>query len=362
MQIDLFPAGVGTLTAMLILVALCGAADGAAQGALFGEAASLDPRYTQALVAGTAISGISVSLLRIITKAFVPGTPQGLRASADLYFLIAAATCLACILIYTTILPRLNRARYHSPTIIVHISDGEEEEESSRWLRDPEQMSDSVLNDNRAAGGDRNTSKDRSNLPTVDSTSDLIPEEERDLINSERSGLVHFEQCSTPQPPSYLAVAWEVSYLVAALVVIYLVTLSIFPGVLAEDVASIRLGSWYPVILMAVFNAADCIGKWLPAIPGLQMRNEKAILGWAVSRIVFVPLFHFAATRGAGGVVIGILAALLGVSNGVLTAAAMMLGPSLVEPRAAALCGNIMVLSLILGLCLGAACGFLWLL
>ena len=62
---------------------------------------------------------------------------------------------------------------------------------------------------------------------------------------------------------------------------------------------------------------------------------------------MFIPVFHFSATQGAGGVVIGFLAALLGLSNGYLTASAMMLGPKLVEQRAAALCGNIMVLSLI---------------
>ncbi len=38
------------------------------------------------------------------------------------------------------------------------------------------------------------------------------------------------------------------------------VTLSIFPGVLAEDVSSARLGSWYPVVLITVFNFADWAG------------------------------------------------------------------------------------------------------
>lgn len=353
MQIDILPAGAGTLTAMLLLVALCGAADGAAQGALFGEAASLDGRYTQALIAGTALSGIGVSLLRIITKAFVPGTPEGLRASADLYFLIAAATCAACIVIYTAILPRLNRVRYHSPIIVVHMSDdeGEEGEINREQLPRSSNSSNDKYRDQMP-----NNNEDKDNDSSADLTAD-------DVLSNESAALVqHFEQSAAPQPPSYLDIAWEVRYLVGGLVCIYLVTLSIFPGVLAEDVASIKLGSWYPVILMAVFNAADCAGKWLPAVPALQMENPRAVAGWAGTRVVFIPLFHFAATRGAGGVVIGLLAALLGLSNGLLTAAAMMLGPRLVEPRAAALCGNIMVLSLIMGLCLGAACGFLWLL
>lgn len=56
-QLDLAPPSTGSLAALLLLVAACGAFDGFAQGALFGEAALLPPRYTQALVSGTAASG-----------------------------------------------------------------------------------------------------------------------------------------------------------------------------------------------------------------------------------------------------------------------------------------------------------------
>ncbi len=50
------------------------------------------------------------------------------------------------------------------------------------------------------------------------------------------------------------------------------VTLSIFPGVLAEDVHSAELGSWYPVALLTVFNLADWAGKSAPALPALRLR------------------------------------------------------------------------------------------
>lgn len=61
--LDLAPAAPATLGALLALVAACGACDGFAQGALFGEAALLPPKYTQALVGGTAISGECARLL-----------------------------------------------------------------------------------------------------------------------------------------------------------------------------------------------------------------------------------------------------------------------------------------------------------
>lgn len=91
-------------------------------------------------------------------------------------------------------------------------------------------------------------------------------------------------------------------------------------------------------------------------------RNERSILGATVLRVLFVPAFHFAAVGGAGPAVIGLLTLLLGLSNGYLTGCAMMEAPALVPPAAAELAGNLMVLALIAGLCIGAGCGFLWLL
>lgn len=52
-------------------------------------------------------AGVAVSLLRAATKATLPATPEGLHASANLYFAIAAAVCLTCMLLYSAVLPRL---------------------------------------------------------------------------------------------------------------------------------------------------------------------------------------------------------------------------------------------------------------
>jgi Nucleoside transporter. len=40
----------------------------------------------------------------------------------------------------------------------------------------------------------------------------------------------------------------------------YFVTLCLYPGIVTE-IVSCKFGSWMPVILMAVFNAADLVGK-----------------------------------------------------------------------------------------------------
>lgn len=98
----------------------------------------------------------------------------------------------------------------------------------------------------------------------------------------------------------------------------------------------------------------------LPPSPACS--NERVIFTAVMCRLAFIPAFHLAAVGGAGPAVLGLLTALLGTTNGWLTACAMMAGAAAAPPAAAELAGNLMVLFLILGLCIGAACGFLWLL
>lgn len=42
----------------------------------------------------------------------------------------------------------------------------------------------------------------------------------------------------------------------------YLVTLSIFPGFLSEDVQSQALGDWYPILLLFTFAITDYASRW----------------------------------------------------------------------------------------------------
>lgn len=57
---------------------------------------------------------------------------------------------------------------------------------------------------------------------------------------------------------------WEVAKNIwpsmLAISLTYLVTLSLYPGIESE-IVSCKFGTWMPVILMAVFNASDLLGK-----------------------------------------------------------------------------------------------------
>ena len=61
---------------------------------------------------GTASSGVVISLLRIVTKASLPATKEGLRASTAVYFTLAAAISLSCCVVYGYVIPRLGVVVY----------------------------------------------------------------------------------------------------------------------------------------------------------------------------------------------------------------------------------------------------------
>ena len=161
-----------------------------------------------------------------------------------------------------------------------------------------------------------------------------------------------------PSPPN-LRVLGDIWPYACAVCFIYIVTLSIFPGYLAEDVHSVMLGDWYPLLLITVFNSTDLVGKLL------QSRSPKGVILTCVyARILFYPLFALAVfgppILRTEAPVVG-LTSLLGLSNGWLTTQLMMAAPRSVGPDQAEAAGTVMVLFLVLGLALGSVCGWVWL-
>jgi hypothetical protein len=67
----------------------------------------------QAVVGGTASSGVIICCLRVITKAALPPTRAGLRSSTALYFALSGLLSLACFVVYYTVLPKLGIVQYY---------------------------------------------------------------------------------------------------------------------------------------------------------------------------------------------------------------------------------------------------------
>ncbi|OVA06514.1 Equilibrative nucleoside transporter [Macleaya cordata] len=281
----------GSYSVIVAAVAVCGLADGLIGGSLIGSAGELPQRYMQAVFAGTASSGVLVSILRIITKASLPQTPKGLQTSAHLYFLVSTLIMLGCI-ICCNLLHRLPVIQYY-----MH----------KRKL-------------------------------SFTSTSTIIGE-----------------------PIKFWQVAKRIRFSAFGILLIYIVTLSIFPGFITENLVSNTLKDWYPILLITVYNVSDLVGKSLTSVyvPKSTGRAGLACIG----RLLFYPLFT-ACLHGPrwfrSEVPVIFLTSLLGLSNGFLTSVLMILAPKSVVMVEAEMAGIVMALFLGIGLVGGSVLGWFW--
>ncbi|KAJ8568075.1 hypothetical protein K7X08_020797 [Anisodus acutangulus] len=266
-------------------VVICGLADGLIGGSLIGSAGKLPKQYMQAIFAGTASSGVLISILRIITKVSLPHTPQGLKTSAHFYFIISTTLLIVCI-ICCNLLYKLPVMKQHHTLV-----------------------------------------------------QDFLPCCRHKLQDVAR----------TIRCPAF------------GIFAIYTVTLSIFPGFLAENLESKMLKDWYPILLITVYNVSDFVGKSFTAVYVLKSTG-KATWGCA-ARLLFYPLFT-ACLHGPkwlkSEVSIVFLTTMLGLTNGYLTSVIMILAPKSVPSSEAEIAAIVLAVSLGMGLVAGSVLGWFW--
>ncbi|XP_047944276.1 equilibrative nucleotide transporter 8 [Salvia hispanica] len=273
---------------VVVTVFICGFADGLIGGSLIGAAANLPKHYMQAVFAGTASSGVLITILRVITKASLPQTPQGLKTSAEFYFVVSSAALILCI-ISCNLLFKLPVMQHHYRNF-------------------------------------------REILP-VNSCSKLRLRETFSKIRFPALGMV----------------------------MIYTVTLSIFPGFLAENIKSEVLKDWYPIALIATYNLADFVGKAATAV--YLMEGIGAAAWWCVARLALYPLF-VGCFRGPEWLrteaPVVVLTLVLGLSNGYLTSVLMILAPKTVPEEEAEVAAIVMAVMLAVGLVAGSVIAWFW--
>ncbi|TYK15598.1 equilibrative nucleotide transporter 1 [Cucumis melo var. makuwa] len=132
-------------------------------------------------------------------------------------------------------------------------------------------------------------------------------------------------------------------------------------GYVTEDVSSKILKDWYPITLITAYYVLDLIGKSLASI--YVMKSPKITMGLCIGRVVFYPLFvgclhgpKFLRTE----IPVIILTCFLGLTNGYLTAVAMISAPKLVSFEHAEVAGILMAMSLVLGVAIGSVLAWFW--
>lgn len=305
--LDLASHGKGYIIAYVFLCILSGSfglADALVQGGMVGDLSFMDPIFLQSFFGGLAASGVLTSGLRLITKAVFDKSDNGLRKGALLFLAISAVLELLCILMYSLVFPKIPIIKYYRSKAS---SEG----------------SKTVSADLIAAGVHKD---DESKLEDRLSTKQLL------LQN------------------------WDYAF---DLYVIYVLTLSIFPGFLYENTGNHSLGSWYPLVLVALYNVFDLISRYTPLISFLRIKSRKGLLAACIARVAFIPAFYFTAKYGDQGWML-MLISLLGLTNGHLTVCVMMDYPTGYKGPEQNALGNVLVVFLLGGIFSGAALDWLW--
>ncbi|XP_022151276.1 equilibrative nucleotide transporter 1-like [Momordica charantia] len=270
-----------------------GVGDVHVQSGVIGCAGELPERYMQAVVSGNAGSGITVSVLRMVTKGIYPQDTNGLRKSTILSFSVGISIIIVCIILY-----------------------------------------------NAAA-----------KLPVLKYRLNLNNEEKQ------RKGCV-FGSIS-------ISTLWEILTTIKLVafgeVIIFVVSVSIFPGYVTEDVHSEILKDWYPITLISWYYASSLIGKYFASV--YVIKNPKITVGSCVARVLFYPLFieclngpQFLRTE----IPVSLLTCLLGLRGGYLDAVCMISAPKMVPFEHAEVAGILMAISMVSGLAIGSVLAWFW--
>ncbi|XP_038712716.1 equilibrative nucleotide transporter 3-like [Tripterygium wilfordii] len=296
--------GVGPFVGICAIVACFGLSDALVQGGMVGDLCFMLPEFIQSYYAGLAASGAVTSVLRLITKAAFDKVEHGLRKGTMLFLAISAFCEFICILLYAFVFPKLAIVKYYRAKAA---SEG----------------SKTVSADLAAAGiqTQQNEAEDR-------------------LSNKQ----LLFQ---------------NIDYALD-LFLIYLLTLSIFPGFLYENTGEHKLGAWYSLVLITLYNAGNLIGRYVPLLKCIKIESRKRLMIVILSRFLFIPAFYFTSKHGDQGWMI-FLVSLLGLTNGYLTVCVFTVAPKGYKGPEQNALGNLLVLFILGGIFAGVSLDWLWL-
>ncbi|KAK7246610.1 hypothetical protein RIF29_41479 [Crotalaria pallida] len=312
--LDLATSGKGGIAPFIVLCALCGCfgvADAHVQGGMVGDLSLMCPEFIQSYLAGLAASGVIASGLRLFTKACFEKSDNGLRKGAMIFLAISTFFELVCIILYAIYLPKLPIIKYYRSKAAL-------------------EGSKTVSADLAVAGIQNETNEEVG-----------FDAKQQERLNNKQLFLQNIDYA-------------------ADLFLTYVLSLSIFPGFLYENTGSHQPGTWYALVLIAIFNIFDLLSRYIPLIPWLKLESRKGILIVVLSRFLLIPAFYFTAKYGEQGWMI-MLVSFLGLTNGYLTVCVLTVAPKGYKGPEQNALGNLLVLFLLCGLFAGVALGWSWL-
>ncbi|XP_041373222.1 equilibrative nucleoside transporter 4-like [Gigantopelta aegis] len=351
----------------LLAVAVVAVGSTVQQSSFYGYTSMLPRRYTQAVMTGESAAGLIISINRIVTKALLDDQ----RINTMIFFCISISIIWMCFVLFH-VTRRTDFVRFY-----VSMCESAKIAEDQRGLSKPTVTEEVSLVDfhEPTTGHHYGVLVIQSPTSPVEAApaiganqSDVTPNDITRSQEAEVSFQGQYYKLQMPKISAFkrgLLMRYEVSKTVwpfmLAIGLAYFVTLCLFPGIESE-VISCKIGSWMPIVLMAVFNLFDFIGKIIASLHYDWPRGRLVVL--TLSRIIFVPLLMICATPRIRPILMGdgwpiVLSLLLGITNGYFGSVPMILAPTKVSEEQKELCGNIMMLSYSIGLTSGSVVAYL---
>uniref|UniRef100_A0A8C2RBA8 Equilibrative nucleoside transporter 2 n=1 Tax=Capra hircus TaxID=9925 RepID=A0A8C2RBA8_CAPHI len=305
------------------------------QGSLFGQLGTMPSKYSTLFLSGQGLAGIFAALAMLISMA----SGVDAQTSALGYFITPCVGTIMSIVCYLS-LPHLKFARYYlakKPSK----AQGQELETKAELLQ----------------------SDEKNGIPNSPQRAALTLD-----LDLEKETEVEPEEPQKPEKPSVFII-WLTAL---CLVLVFTVTLSVFPAITAMVTSSTGPGKWSqffnPICCFLLFNVMDCLGRSLTSYFLWPDEDSRLLPLLVCLRVLFVPLFMLCHVPERSRLPILFpqdayfitFMLLFAVSNGYLVSLTMCLAPRQVLPQEREVTGTLMTFFLALGLSCGASLSFLF--
>ncbi|XP_005384464.1 PREDICTED: equilibrative nucleoside transporter 2 [Chinchilla lanigera] len=308
------------------------------QGSLFGQLGTMPSTYSTVFLSGQGLAGIFAALAMLMSMA----SGVDAQTSALGYFITPCVGILMSIMCYLS-LPHLEFARYYltkKPSLVP----AQELETKAELLQSDEK--------NGIPSSPQKT------VLTLDLDLEKEPEPEPD-------------EPQKPENPSVFTVFQKIWLTALCLVLVFTVTLSVFPAITAMVTSSTGPGKWSqffnPICCFLLFNIMDWLGRSLTSYFLWPDEDSRLLPLLVCLRFLFVPLFMLCHVPERARLPILFrqdayfitFMLLFAISNGYLVSLTMCLAPRQVLPHEREVAGALMTFFLALGLSCGASLSFL---
>lgn len=309
------------------------------QGSLFGQLGTMPSTYSTVFLSGQGLAGIFAALAMLMSMA----SGVDAQTSALGYFITPCVGILMSIVCYLS-LPHLEFARYYLTKKPSQVP-AQELETKAELLQSDEK--NGIPNSPQKAA------------LTLDLDLEKEPEPELD-------------EPQKPGKPSVFIVFQKIWLMALCLVLVFTVTLSVFPAITAMVTSSTGPGKWSqffnPICCFLLFNIMDWVGRSLTSYFLWPDEDSRLLPLLVCLRFLFVPLFMLCHVPERARLPILFrqdayfitFMLLFAISNGYLVSLTMCLAPRQVLPHEREVAGALMTFFLALGLSCGASLSFLF--